>query len=126
MKMIGWRAWFEDMTDPYFRIYTSKPGVRHQIQCEWEDVPLDGCYGMQVYFDETNAQGLPLMRSCQDTMYFMFKAPDGNMTIGHNEDPPEVTAERYNIPISWVKRGKWSSDQTMQNVLESMRQNREY
>ena len=124
--MIGWRVWFEDFSPPFFRIYTSKEGVQRQIHSEWADVPLDGCYGVKAYYDEKNAGGKPLTRTAQDSMYFLFLAPDGNLTLGHNEDPPEMTAERYKIPLNWVKRGKWASDQTMQDVLESMRQNRDY
>jgi hypothetical protein len=96
---VGWKAWYIGG-----RVYES-------ASSSWGDLPDDGVLAVKVFFNDNTS------RNCNgnDQYGLLILSPD-SWTIIHNNN--EDNLERY--PNAIWKRGKWTSEEEMNAVVEAM------
>lgn len=99
MDVVAWKAWYRGGQS------FCSPGT------EWEDLPNEGVIAVAIRFDN----GMHRVMTGSDYYWMVEILGKTTFCQGLHEDKP---AERY--PGASIKRGVWTSDEEMQQILQEM------
>lgn len=102
-KVIAWKAWYTEN-----RVFCS-------CDVTWSDLPDDGMLCVKIYFAGVYADNKHLSRIMMGDDWY-WKVGD-IYAHGSNTTVDEIN-QRY--PEAEIKRGKWTTDEIMQKVINTM------
>lgn len=104
MKVIGWRAWYDDD-----QVYDSR-------KTDWPALPDDGLIIVMVYFDENTSVGKPYRQALQGYDWYFRAIGHDDWIFGGNNDDPNETRSRYKEAS--IKRGRWTDSEFYRKTVE--------
>lgn len=107
MKVIGWRLWFDDMSE-----YASA-GRR---ECGWNELPRDGFVAGVLYFDQVDKSGVRKRRTLGGHDRLFRAEGRVDFIYAESNDPREEIKARYKNPS--IIRGRWTDETTMYRLQD--------
>lgn len=107
MKVIGWRLWFDDMSE-----YASA-GRR---ECKWNELPRDGFVAGVLYLDKVDKSGVRHRRMLSGHDRIFRAEGSVDFIYAESNDPLEEIKARYKNPS--IIRGRWTDEATMYRLQD--------